>query len=472
MLTGTLSNAGRDAVMRAAWSVARRRPARVDPPLSTWGLGVAPNGHLARRGLDLVEMVEHFGSPLHVVDGQALDRNADAALVAVDDESPVDVYYSYKTNPVPGVLARLHGRGIGAEVISAYELWLALRLGVEGDRIIYNGPAKSDDSLVDAVRAGVLVNANSDHDVRRITRAAAEVGLPARLGLRVSLPSMWGGQFGFDPSAGGVERVVEAASTDPLIDLVGLHFHRGMVIRTAADLGSYVGDVLAYVGWLDDETGWTPDVLDVGGSLSTPTVDVIPRVQYRLNRAFGSDLLPPDPTEAVGLADAATMVRDAVSQHFVARDRPIPRIVLEPGRAITGNTQLLLTTVVDVKRDGPLPHAVLDAGINIAETVQDEYHQLFSATAPTGPIDRSYRLAGPICTPADVLYNHWRLPRLEPGHVLAIMDAGAYFVPFSTSFSFPRPAIVLQDGEDVTPLRAAEDFEDLVRNDVATPAPS
>ena len=63
----------------------------------------------------------------------------------------VDVFYSYKTNPVPAVLHRLHERGIGAEVISPYELWLALRLGVPGDRIIYNGPAKSADSIRTAI---------------------------------------------------------------------------------------------------------------------------------------------------------------------------------------------------------------------------------------------------------------------------------------------------------------------------------
>jgi diaminopimelate decarboxylase len=77
-----------------------------------------------------------------------------------------------------------------------------------------------------------------------------------------------------------------------------------------------------------------------------------------------------------------------------------------------------------------------------------------------------YRIAGPICTPADVLYQHWRLPPLAPDHVLAIMDAGAYFVPFSTTFSFPKPAIVVQDGERIEVLRRAETFDDMIGLDV------
>ena len=81
------------------------------------------------------------------------------------------MFSSYKTNPVPGVLARLHGHGVGAEVISPYELWLAMRLGVPGERIIYNGPAKSPASIRAAIRHGaLLVNANSVSEARLIAR--------------------------------------------------------------------------------------------------------------------------------------------------------------------------------------------------------------------------------------------------------------------------------------------------------------
>ena len=158
------------------------------------------------------------------------------------------------------------------------------------------------------------------------------------------------------------------------------------------------------------------------------------------------------------------------AEHFGRRRLPAPRVILEPGRALTADTQLLLTTVLDVKDDGGLAHAVLDAGVNVAEPVPNEFHQLFSVSAPAAPPTTPYRLVGPICTPADVLYNNWRLPSLEPGHVLAIMDSGAYFVPFSTTFSFPKPAILMQDGEDVVTCRRHESFEDMIGLD-DEPAP-
>ena len=109
--------------------------------------------------------------------------------------------------------------------------------------------------------------------------------------------------------------------------------------------------------------------------------------------------------------------------------------------------------------------AVLDAGMNLAESARHEYHQLFPVNKYGAPATHSYALAGPICTPADVLYPAVELPELVPGDSLVIMDAGAYFVPFATSFSFPQPAIVMVDDGEVELLRRAERFADLVALD-------
>jgi diaminopimelate decarboxylase len=83
---------------------------------------------------------------------------------------------------------------------------------------------------------------------------------------------------------------------------------------------------------------------------------------------------------------------------------------------------------------------------------------------------RTYTIVGPICSPVDTLYRAVRLPQLCPGDSLAIMDAGAYFVPFATSFSFPQPAIVMVDDGRCRLIRRAERFEDLVMlDDLALP---
>jgi diaminopimelate decarboxylase len=140
-------------------------------------------------------------------------------------------------------------------------------------------------------------------------------------------------------------------------------------------------------------------------------------------------------------------------------------VFIEPGRAVTSDAQMLLASVLTTKAEADRTFVVLDAGINLAESCRSEYHRLLSATHADQADTRIYTIVGPICTPGDTLYWAARVPPLAPGDAVVIMDAGAYFVPFATSFSFPRPPIVLIDGQEVRLLRRGETFDDLIAHD-------
>src|SRR5262245_16393748 len=131
--------------------------------IALWGLDTNSGDHLVLAGCDLVELAHTYGTPLHVVDATRLRLNYQSVLQAFQNSYPsVKIFYSYKTNCIPGVLALLHREGCGAEVTSPYELWLALQLGLEPTAIIYNGVNKSVDDLRRAVQAGVgLINIDS-----------------------------------------------------------------------------------------------------------------------------------------------------------------------------------------------------------------------------------------------------------------------------------------------------------------------
>lgn len=443
-------------------------------PPARWGLRADDGGGLTLDGLRLHDLLARFGSPLHVVHASALARNVAAFHSPSPGGRRCEVYYSYKTNPVPGVLAFLHERGVGAEVISPYELWLAFQLGVPADRIVYNGPAKSDQSLREAIERGLLlINVNHREEIARVARIAAGVGRRARIGIRVVPPGGWSGQFGVPIAGGEAMRAYREALSLESLDVVGLHAHRGAELRTREALEGFVDAVLDFSDELAGQLGLRVGILDFGGSLAVPTVATLSPVERRLNRTLLRPLPPPRPEQSLSIEDYARALLARVEGHFNARGVPVPRIFVEPGRALTGNSQLLLTTVLTTKRGGDeLDFAVLDAGINIAECVQSEYHQLFPVNRFGAPEARTYALTGPICTPADVLYPAARLPELRPGDSLAIMDAGAYFVPFATSFSFPRPAIVMADDGDVTLLREAETFADVMARQPAAHAVS
>ena len=161
-------------VKRALRQVVSRSEAPPPPTPAHWGLEITPQGRLALEGLDLHALGTAWGFPVHVVNGARLRANAQRFLTTpAGQPTGCEVFYSYKTNPVPGALRRLHALGIGAEVISHYELWLAQQLGVPADKIVFNGPGKSEAGIAEAVSAGVQVlNVNHREEIAAVARVA------------------------------------------------------------------------------------------------------------------------------------------------------------------------------------------------------------------------------------------------------------------------------------------------------------
>lgn len=438
-------------------------------PPAQWDLQVTPEGLLQYEGIALPPLLERWGSPLHVVQGSRLRRNVkDFLSQNLPGEKPrCEVFYSYKTNPIPGVLRLMHSLGVGAEVISAYELWLAFSLGVAPENIIYNGPVKSDASIKEALSRDILlINVNHREEVERLSQHAKALSKTPRVGVRVGTKEAWAGQFGSAIATGEAFTTAQAIVAAGNLRLCALHTHLGGSLRSAGQLERFVSEALGFADELRERLGIEVEILDFGGSLANPTVATLSEQDRKLNSALQTELTAPDPDATLSIREYTRLLVAQVSAHYEKLSKPLPRIVVEPGRAMTGNTQVLLSQVHSVKagQEGP-DHLLMDAGINLAECVRYEFHQIFPANRMNEAKARSYRLAGPICSPGDVLCASWSAPVIQAGDCLAIMDAGAYFVPFATSFSFPQPAIVLVDEGKEILLRRAERYEDLVSLD-------
>lgn len=428
-------------------------------PESVWDLRRGASG-LEWGGHRLVDLAAQFGSPLHVLDLARLERQ-------FAELSGVDVFCSYKTHPLPAVLQRLHRLGAGAEVVSEMELMLALRLGVPPDRIIYNGPAKSDASIRTAIEQDILLlNLNHREELPRVARTAKELGRRARVGVRVNPGSGWSQQFGTPIQGGAARALIEEALATPEVELIGLHSHRGALMYRTSEVSGFLAEMLGFAAELEQALGWTPEILDVGGGLATPSVRFLQPREQRLAQTFG---VPPAAPQMQGLLDRRTyadQVRRQVQAHYALRGRTPPRVVTEVGRGLTADAQLLIGRVIDVRlaADGTR-FAILDSGINLAAIMRGARHQIFDVARPDAARDVLYRLAGPICQPGDVICNAVKLPELAPGCLLAIMDSGAYFEPDSTAFSFPRPATVSLDGGEVRIARRRETLQDVFMRD-------
>lgn len=430
-----------------------------------WGLIEHPEKGLVLHGVALSDLVKEWGSPLHVVDAQALRENVRSYSSVPDSSaSGCEIYYSYKSNPVPGVLSLMQELGVGAEVISHYELWLARRLGLPPERIIYNGSGKTTEAIREAVGLGLqLININHIEEIDRIASIAHALGKRPRVGLRIATDE-WSGQFGVPVAEGAAMAACAKARATGVLDVVGLHAHPGGMIRSKEVLLKAVDAVLAVAREIEEELKFSFEILDFGGSLATPTVRNITYRDRRLGQAFHREPPEPNAGHALRIEDYVDCLVGRVSESYRQRGLRVPRIFIEPGRSMTGDTQMLVASVITTKQTREGDYLILDAGINLAESVRSEYHYMF-AVRRSSSRERIYTVVGPLPTPADTLYPAWCGPVLSEGDHVVIMDTGAYFVPFSTSFSFPRPPIVLLDHGKSTLLRRAERFEDLIAYD-------
>jgi len=467
---GPLHRAARAVARRALRRAARQLappPAELEP--GAWRLERDALGRLTVDTLPLAGVADRFGTPLHVVDAVRLRENA-ARFVNCPTAhgSGVEIFYPYKTNPVPGVLRALHKAGAGAETASPYELWLAGTLGVDPSRIVYNCRIKPESALHEAIAKGVgLINAGSRLELAAISAAARATGKRARIGIRAAVPGTLASHCGERIDDGSALQTFAEALERPELDVVALHAHPNAELATADELRAYVAAVLRFAGALRTRLRLDLEIIDLGGNLVCPTVTHLSPVVARVQMALGREAPPPERRALLTIEDYVELSTSQIETHYKRAGRPMPRVFLEPGRSMTSNAQLLLLTVVQVRSpdDTGVSTVVLDGGINVAEPLKGERHQVFAANARPGAERRHYRLIGPTGTSNDLLYPSVYLPELQPGDVVAVMDSGAYFVPTSTTYSFPRPGVVMIDRGQLTILRRAETFEDLVALD-------
>lgn len=450
------------------WWIARgtRKTARIARPAGA--VVMNRQGHLVVGGCDTLELAEAYGTPLFVVDRGALEAQY-RSFAAGLQESGVEsrIFYSYKTNPVPGILRVLHGCGAGAEVISPYELWLAGQLGVPPQEIVYNGPNKSRSALRTAIDLGIrLININSQAEMELIEEMAAASGHRVRAGVRITPASGWGGQFGLKVQNGEALAAFAALAQSSRIEAAAIHFHLGTNLKHARHHLAALAEVFALMAEIRERFGLSIRELDLGGGFGVPSVRPLSSREIHWN-AMAYKPYPPEPAGAMPEIGALLgEITTAVAQLSRRYRLDPPTLLFEPGRVLTSGAEILLTRIGDLRATTHgFPIALLDAGVNIARPLTFEYHDILAAARAAAPRSERMGLAGPICTPMDFFIKSAALPPVGSGDLLAIMDAGAYFTAFANDFSFPRPAIVMASDGSHRVIRAAEGFEDLIARD-------
>ena len=444
-----------------------------------WGLGVSAQGELMVGNHGVVALTEKFGTPLHIVNEERLIRTASRfkATIAAAYPGKVSVHYAMKCNSVPAIAQAIRSAGLNVEVMTEFELELALWLGWKPEQVIVNGPCKTNTFLRKCVDTRVrFVIVDSVEELLDLDSVGQERGGPIDILLRVNpdyVPwrmnrgtatgSRVGCAFGLDLKGGEVDKALDLLSQLKNVHLHGFHFHIGTGIPDADDFAGAI-HTLAPIVESAGRRGFHVRVLDCGGGLASGTTRELTTRELLFYQAFDRLPVMKNP-EGASFDTYAKSVSSALNRLFPP-DR-LPELILEPGRCIASSNQFLVLTVHRIKnRLGARKWLVTDGGLStVTMPTFYEYHEVILCNDVHRRRSGNATIIGPACFAGDVVYRNKPMPDIRPGEVIAIMDSGAYFSSLESSFGFPRPAIVAVNGAGCRIIRSRETFNEMTERD-------
>ena len=456
------------------------------------------NQHLTINGVDALELVKQYGSPLFVFSEPRIRHNIarlQKAAAAVD--RPIKFCYASKANSNMAILKTVLQSGIDIEVNSGGELFKALRVGFRPDQIIFNGTSKSDDELDDAVRAGIYaINVDSIFEIGLVEksvdrlRAAGENVSPARITLRlvpeIGTRSHLGLQTALLTSKFGISssEVLPAfrrgLENPDKVHVCGIHIHVGSQTPDVEPFAQAFKSMWEHLVAIHRETGHRLEHINLGGGI--PVNYLRDRTQADQLPEHERDMLGAELEPSVVLTEALRVARESAKSAGAEHLLDKVTILLEPGRSIVADAGLVLTTVRNIKSRPETCDVWLltDAGYNIMLSMNNYkwYYHLISASRASEIYESDYKVAGPLCDSGDVYFDierEGRLPdyrklpaNVQPNEVLALLNCGAYSLAQMFHYNGrPLPAAVLVgDGQQVDLIRKRDTYEELIVSDV------
>lgn len=478
------------------------------------------DGRLHIEELAASDLVARFGSPLFVFSEAQLRNNVrrfrEAFQVGWPD-GPVDVLPAFKANTLLAIRQVLTSEGAGADIYSPEELHGVLSTGVDPQRVSVNGGGKSREHLRRCIEAGVRITVEDVHEIDWIDQIAAELGTTAQIRFRVkpAVPNLWRKtdftqlsvpiDLGMQVYKSGIPpEYLPALGRRALamehVELVGLHFHAG---RHHPSLWYWQGLMTRFARLVGELSrawdGWTPRELDVGGGMASPRDPLnkeFPRSEFLLT-AFGYPLLVglrglgerayhramarilpaleehPEPKAPPTIEDYAATITRTLRAELHRQGVPTDgvRLQTEPGRSLYGDTGVHLTRVKVVKRQSrPIPYAWVLTDTTyffLASGVfEHNRHPFVVADRADQPATLTADLVGHSCY-ADQIVLGAKMPEVEPGDVVALLEAGAYQEGSASNFNaLPRPASVLVHGAEAELVKRAETVDDVYARDI------
>jgi diaminopimelate decarboxylase len=401
---------------------------------SKYGMNVQSEPVTHIDNIPVSEIVEKYGSPVFVISEQTIRETYAEAKQAFQTRYPkVQFAWSYKTNYLDAVCRVFHQEGSWAEVVSGFEYEKALKNGVPGSQIIFNGPDKSSENLLLAIKNDSFIHIDHFDELYMIIEVASNLKKKAKVAIRVNMDTgiypMWD-RFGFNYENGEAWDAINRIMLDENLELIGLHTHIGTYMLSVDAYRKAMTKLADLAYRTEKKHGKSLRYIDIGGGFASK--NTLKGAYYQ-----GRDMVP-------GFDEYAEAIISALINSEINPSK-LPLLILETGRALIDDAGSLIGTVLANKRlsDGRRA-TIFDAGVNILFTSFWYEHEVHPARVTSDHLEET-TIYGPLCMNIDVIRGAIAFPLLKKGDNFVIKRVGAYNMTQWMQFITYRPKVVMID---------------------------
>ena len=400
------------------------------------------NKKLTIEKINLQKIANKFGTPFYSYSYSKMRENINSFKRNFKSISPL-ICFAVKSNTNINIIREIKKFGLGADVVSLGELMMALKAGINPNKIVFSGVGKKSDEISFAIDKKILlINAESLSEIKEIDRLAKIKSKKIRIGVRLNpntdaktLSQISTGKKGnkFGVNKDTFYEIINYCKNSKNIDLKCLSVHIGSQIL---DNRPYE-KMLKTVSQILRKTNHKFEFIDLGGGMGISYSDKNKKLNYK---KYNSAILK------------------FLRKHKV-------KIIFEPGRSIIGNTGTLVTKVIYIKDSGRKKFIILDAAMNdlMRPALYGAFHKTLAVTKSDKKSKKPYEFVGPICESTDKFITLKKFQELKEKDLIAICDVGAYGMSLSSNYNLRlKPIELLIKGSKIKVIRKRQKYKDLI----------
>ena len=388
------------------------------------------------------DIAKKYGTPTYCYSYARLKKNINNFQKNFRSFSPL-ICFAVKSNTNVNLIREIKKFGLGADVVSKGELMMALKAGVSPKKIVFSGVGKTSEEINFAIQKKILlINAESESEIREIDRVAKIKKRKVKIGIRLNpntdaktLSQISTGKkenkFGVNEKT--FFKLVNFCKSSKNIDLKCLSVHIGSQIL---DYKPYE-KMLKVVDRIIHKINHKFEFIDLGGGMG---------ISYKYE------------DKKLNYSKYSEIIKKFLKRHQ-------SKIIFEPGRSIIGDTGILISKIIYIKKNDLKNFIILDAAMNdlMIPALYWAHHKILPSTKSKKKSNKTYEFVGPICESTDKFNTLKNFQELKEKDLIAICDVGAYGMSLSSNYNVRlKPSEILIKGSKIKIIRKKQKYKDLM----------